>query len=1062
MKALQELNIYHYDTQWNKEVKFVAPVTDDAIVHFELMSSHYCKLAFKVAKPIAFALGDFIETPKGRFEIIELSTPKVSGLAYSYEIQFDAYYRKWKNRILKYLPNTGSPETSFSLTAAIGVHGNVILDNLTALANKSKGYLYDVAYDKEGTDYVISVDSTVDASKSKSISYSSTSILDALTAISDAFECEWWIEGNIIHFGTCENTNAVTDFRLDDNVSTISESQNQNTYATRVFAFGAERNLPSDYKENESADITKNGVVQRRLMLPTLAECSDENKKLLEDNGFELTNYGCIQVKGLDEDQYVEGVTANDDIYPRNLIKANSIVSFEKEVADNTTQDPDDTITRTFYRVGGLELVDDEGTKTGDMAFRSSYKLSGQTLHIIFQSGSLNGLDFECQFNPEGKPEILRDDNGDPILKDGKEQINPESQVFEIVANEDYGRFLPDTVLMPKAGDTFVLYNWDSSKLGDTLILAASNELLADTVENLKKSMIDPTNYTCEMMADYSINNYSFVEGDRVNLYYPALKDGVRQSRIIGYELHLDIPWDGAKYIVGEKPSSSRLSSLESKVEDLTFKGQVYEGKTAGNSVYIIKSYDSVEATDYNVYSSRRSDLQYLYKTKADVSQGLITFLKGIALGADGKYGISEAGAAVLKSLVADVLQSADYDAAEESGFGFYKRADGKYGLNITDVLVWGKAIFNNLEIRNLYSVGGSIVLSPSSGKIVKVAEVTDAETGAVTGWKCWMLADDGTMATTNQWQVGDQARCQTFNVAAGVYEHVSNKDYWRRVTAVSTENEVITDDGGTVLYDGKKFAWVVLSKTDCMEGSDEPQADDTIVCMGSRTVTDRQHLIMLATEGDDAPSLTLYRGVNSYTLTGKKIFHVSYNGIEAVSQYFKWTDSSGAKVWTPTYLGTWQDGRTYGYYDEVTWMGTRWLCVAPEGTAVTEEPSENSSCWMAETAIVKPKLVLYHDLGAGISLGETHTITCRGMMGDQDITSTLTNWAVTRSTGDSVEDAAWLTRSKVKAFDGTFALTWVLDVSESDMGNGETAVFTFSAKRPSGETLSESIGITT
>lgn len=75
------------------------------------------------------------------------------------------------------------------------------------------------------------------------------------------------------------------------------------------------------------------------------------------------------------------------------------------------------------------------------MAFRKAYILSGKNLHIVFQSGSLNGMDFECEFNPDGVSEILKDDDGNPILKDGKEQINPKSQVFEIVANEDYGRF---------------------------------------------------------------------------------------------------------------------------------------------------------------------------------------------------------------------------------------------------------------------------------------------------------------------------------------------------------------------------------------------------------------------------------------------------------------------------------------------------------------------------------------------------------------------------------------------------------------------------------------------
>lgn len=817
MKILQNIEIYHYDSEWNKVVRYTAPVTSDAIIHFELMNSHYCKLVFKDAKAVSFALGDFIETPKGRFEIVSLPTPKLNGQSYSYEIQFDAYYRKWKNRILKYLPRTGSPESSFTLTSSIGVHGNVIIDNLSSLANKSKSYLYDPLYQGEGTDFVLDIDDTVDTTKAKVISYSSTSILDALTDIANAFECEWWIEGNIIHFGTCENENAVTDFRLDENVANISTSPNQSSYSTRVYAFGAARNLPTGYKKNESVDITKDGVVERRLMLPTIDECSDANKELLEKNGFELTKYGCVQVKGLDEDQYVEGVTTNDDIYPRNLIKTSSITTFEREVENTSTNDEEDTITRTFYRLGGLAIVDDDGKKTGDMAFRSSYILSGQTLHIIFQSGSLNGMDFECHFNPEGKPEILYDNDGNPLLENGKEQINPESQVFEIMANENYGRFLPDPSLCPKDGDTFVLYNWDSSKLGTTLITSASNELLVDTIEHLKKSMIDSTNYTCEMAADYSIDNYSFGEGDRVNLYYPLLPNGMRQSRIIGYEVHLDIPWDSVKYIVGEKPTKTKLGTLENKVEELTFKGQVYASTQGGNNIYIIKSYDSVEATDYNVYSARRSDLQYLFKNRPDSAQSLITFLKGLSLGGD--YKIDEEGNGRLNNLVLnDVTVDRVHDAESTEaqrvivgaqGFDLYKGSDGRAHLWVDDLNVRNKFFASALEVRKVSYSGGEILLSNAGSTIAKVACILDGD--RIIAYKCYVKADDGTTATQNWWKPGMMAMCRTFDIKPGVYKDVSNRYYWRLCVGAGQET----------LKDGRLYSYVVLSDVESFVGND-------------------------------------------------------------------------------------------------------------------------------------------------------------------------------------------------------------------------------------------------
>ena len=445
----------------------------------------------------------------------------------------------------------------------------------------------------------------------------------------------------------------------------------------------------------------------------------------------------------------------------------------------------------------------------------------------------------------------------------------------------------------------------------------------------------------------------------------------------------------------------------------------------------------------------------FLAKDKDDTAAGLITFLKGLRLGKSTKYYIDEDG-----NVTINLLNSADYDDAMQSGFGFYKRKDGKYGLNVTDLSVWGKAYFNNLTIRELTYVGGNLVFSPSAGKIFEVREITDAQ-GEVTGWKCYLLADDGTTATTNMWEKYDQVKCETFNIQAGVYEHVSNKYYWRLVTDVSTENEVITDAEGNVLYDGKKYAWIIISATDKDIGSDNPAAGDTIVLEGNRTNTDRMNFVVKETYGDNAPREIGYTNVHSYTLSNDNlVYEIGPKKVRFYSRYFEVVATDGSPVKTVNNRGNWQSGNTYMYYDQVTHNGTLWLCIAPEGEEVTEEPSENSQKWIAQTAIVKPKLVLYHDLSAGISLGETHKVTCRGFLGDKDITASLTQWKVTRSTGDSVEDKAWLARDKVRNFMGVIDLTWVLDVSVSDMGNGDTAKFEFSAKMASGEILSESLGI--
>lgn len=582
-------------------------------------------------------------------------------------------------------------------------------------------------------------------------------------------------------------------------------------------------------------------------MLPTLEECSAENKKLLEDNGFELKN-GCLQVKGLTEDEYVEGVTTNDDIYPRNLIKTSNVTYYEKDVEDESTPEEGDYIKRTFYRVKGLTIVDADGNKTGDMAFRSSYILSGKTLHIIFQSGSLNGMDFECQFNPDGESEILRDSNGSPILKDGKEQINPAAQVFEIVANEDYGRFLPDTVLHPKDGDTFVLYNWDSTKLGNTLVTSSANELLTDAIKNLKKSMIDPTTYTCTAASDYSYNDgkgqFHF-EGDRVNLFNKGYDMSFRASRIIGYELHLDVPFDSVKYTVGEKPAYSRLNAMSSQIEELVFNGQSYLNKGgSGNSIYIIKSYDTtVQPTDFNVFSAKRVENSYLHKDKTDAANFLIKFLRGLQVG---DYSALSGGDWSLDELFRSHLTT-DY-------------------LNVRM-----KAIFETLEILHTDTLGGELFITTvGSNRILKVEEVNVTYDGvSQNAYRCYFLGEQDGSKVENKWKVGDQARSKSFNLTQGKFHNVGNHYYWRLVIGVSTE---------TVEIDGKKYHYVDLSDIDKDAASDEPMVDDILNQCGNRTDITRQSCLVFSAVDTYSPCITLYHGVDGYTFNNKEYVDYGVN----------------------------------------------------------------------------------------------------------------------------------------------------------------------------------------
>lgn len=617
-----------------------------------------------------------------------------------------------------------------------------------------------------------------------------------------------------------------------------------------------------------------------------------------------------------------------------------------------------------------------------------------------------------------------------------------------------------------KKGDHFVL---TGITLPDSYVNAASLKLLKYAIAYLDKN--DYTRYVYQPKVDelFMARQHDQTKEDTTGAI-KSLHDTLKAGDLMEFE--------DTDLRIGGVISIDQLTIKEEDGKIPTYDITLREDKEVGTIQKMQQQISSLQSgnggtgaglttTQVKNQVATEGSKHFISKINDDTAKGTVTwekvqkFLQGLNIGDGNNYSIDGSGNAILSSVLVNLLKSLDFNESEQSGFAIKQRSDGKYQMLLTDLIVWGKAIFNTLLIRELSYVGGNIVLSPAAGKISYIKEVYSETTNEMIGWKCYLLADDGTTATINSFKVDDQVRCKTFNIALGIYENVSNKDYWRLVTKVSTENEVITDTEGHELYDGKKFAWIQVAKDNCMEGSDTPAAGDTIVLMGNRSDKTRQHLLMMETEGDSAPKFTMYRGVNSYSLKDKSIFDVGFDGINIVTKYFKMVNVSGEKIWTPIYLGDWKEGTAYEYYNEVTWLGTRWLCIVSEGQTTTEEPSEDSPYWKATTNIYKPQVTLYTDIVySGISIGETHNITCKLMLGDKDVSNGVASWKVTRKTDDSVDDAAWATKDKVRNFNGSIDIVWSNDGTEDDLGKGDTATFTFTATTTTGKIHQEYIKV--
>lgn len=781
---------------------------------YQLMDHHYVILKFTTATPIYFEIGDSVEIPDfGYFELTSSYFPKHNDSdGYDYEMQMDAYYMSWKNKICKYRPQHGANETSFNLTTTVGVHMNVILGNLKALGLTYNGKEFSV-------DYTTYNNKAFDVQKRFLIEYGSISILDALNAIcsEDALNCEWWIDGSIIYLGYCEMEGQTT-FEQDVNVLSMSYSESKSTYITRLYAFGSDRNIPKGYFTGADADVTTDGVATDYLMLPN---------KEVDSDGFYAKNGYLENVNVVKNDkQAIEGVVMFEEEYP----KVESVVSSIKTY-DSTVNNEDGTkTTQTFWQVTSTDSFTNN--------FKESWIKSNLTLGIKFTSGALMGMEFDVSF-----------------------KVIDKVNYFEIVANDTYGRTLPDSLMCPKEGDRFFLFNWDATKITDTdLIPTAQLSLFDRAKQYYQKTMISNSNFTCTMDGDkfYNDGTYDYHPlGEQVKLindmFAQVDADGkhYRNSRIIGMEIPLDIPYDHPQYTVGEKAATSRLGKLEDKVDSIKVNGMQIGGTGSGNGggVYVIGMNDTTPASDSNVYSARRSRMEFVSRLLDNTAKSTITwekvqkFFSGLFVG----------------------------NRNNENGGSWTTDAEGRSHLNTDYLEVRMKAIFEELVINKTSTIGGKEIISPAGGVVAhKVEEVTVTYNNvSQKAYRCYFLAEQDGDEVDNDFAVNDQVRSESFNVRKGTYHKAGNHFYWRLV---------IGRDEDPVELEGKKYHYIDLSDTDCATASDVPAKGDVLNQCGNRTDVERQNCLIFSAVDTYSPSISLYHGINSYSFANREYVEYGVN----------------------------------------------------------------------------------------------------------------------------------------------------------------------------------------
>lgn len=1071
-----------YDINGNKIID--ATLTSGAEHEEELGKSNLVRLSWQSDTKITLPAGAYIiPFDDGlKYRLLSPYTPTEDSTAFKYTPEFQ-HPLMWLSRVPFLYDTTDADknpikqqEWSFEgLTTSALEYACKAINEALGITEKSKLFTYTLCGN---------VDSAV------SFSVSSNDILSVLSSIAQGCKnnaCEWHLswKHNTLYFGQISINlgEKVPTLKAHDNIQTPSISNSKENYYNCFYPQGSTKNMST-----KALVGTGNVATLLRLGL---------NKETYPDGCIYVDTDGNITTKtAFDASNAIKQTLALsfDDVYPHIDLYVYNVRKHVRYLKNSQTNaiELDSRGNKKTYTIWYMRLAFPSTTQiTGKNAInithdknesgniithywydyeieRTKQVLQGYTLKGIFKVnthatdgqydaltqglvGQPNGQEgFELHYHETDQniPESTSNgDSGVSIIKGDYEIIKYQSGDTIIPTNESEGLYPRGKDKPDYTCNMVVLFN---IVMGEHEIKLAQAELATRTISEINRRTQDNNNYSFASNAvAFAEHNPSLYIGQKV-----VFDDGFGyklKTRVIKLVTKLDYPIV-QEITVGNQAVKGTISQLKEDVNNILSGNFSGSGLNSAQIIELIHNYaerNSLSKThdDSTPYSL---DVGKGLTVGGELTaKGIARLLKGLLLG-DGSTGIDAEGRARLVSIIVQSLASPDFEPDTETGFGITKNGE-RYGLSISDLTVWGRALFNELEIRKLSYVGGNMVFSSCGSKITRVVPIdaggnelvdktaflttggrlipsngrvlayrkkaqikptksflhggkyipangkilgrVDESVQTAAGWRCYFYQDDGTTATTNLWEAGDQARMQTSNIREGVYEGVRNRRYWRLVKAV-----------------GKDY--IDLSATDCEAGSDTPQAGDTLVQFGSRTDTDRMSLIYVVVNGEEAPAIIWYDKVNSYTLAGRMTSIVSPRKVYFATQQFRLVNYDGTIVPMVTDCGAWQDGKDYFYYNRVSCDGMLWLCTAPEGMAVRERPSKGSDKWLLQVDRGGEAVTIQVGVKSGSIRNGEGAVTLEAAIyrGAEDITASIPDADISweRHSANGAEDAAW------------------------------------------------------
>lgn len=450
-------------------------VSDESYRYRELRGESYVQLEFALATHVELPLRSYIIIDDERYTLLEAAKIESEhSRSYAYTARYEAPQALLK---LYRFRNTVDGRQKFPLTAKPAEHLQMLIDNLAP------------------RDAMWQMGDCIDAPE-KVINYDYLTCYDALDLIAATFDTEWEIVGGVISLHKIEY------YRSEPLALAYGKDKGLLPGVGRSL-FGNERPIGIVCPQGGERNIDPSKYGNKTLLLPKSRGIGYDGYRFSDELLYDASKgiEYATSPDGTSVGQYkpthniAEGTLDCTDIYPQRVGKVTSVVV--RDAAQNFYDICDDTIP------DALNFED--------------YRIAGETMTIVFQSGMLAGKEFTVTHYAHNAVDF----NG--------------SRRFEIAPQAYDGVVMPGEEFLPAVGDEYAIFGIalpDAYIADDDTMSGAEWDMFRKCVKHLYENEKQAYSFTGKLDPKF-VKRHDIYDRVRVGAYISFTNEGFQPDPML-------------------------------------------------------------------------------------------------------------------------------------------------------------------------------------------------------------------------------------------------------------------------------------------------------------------------------------------------------------------------------------------------------------------------------------------------------------------------------------------------------------------------------------------------